>query len=373
MKIVIDATSIVNYPTGAGNYSLKLLENLLKIDTKNNYKIIVQKKLNSHHPVFNLKFQFLKANIPTIGPKRELIYPIFFKKNKISCDIFHWLTPYLPLFQDFPSIITVHDLTYIKYPHFFGNRLKSLYFKKIMKRACQRASKLIAISKNTKRDLEQILKMDPLKIKVIYEDAYLEKPKVPAKILQNLKKPYILYVGEKRPHKNLEGLIRAFSLFKKNDKWDTCLVLVGKKYQDYSSYLFLIKELGLEKNIILMEKVSDKELISLYSHADIFILISFSEGFGLPVLEAMKFDVPIIISNIGALTEIAKDAALVVNPANFEEIAKAIFELFNSKELKNELVEKGFLRSRDFSWKKTAQETLNLYEEVYQQTKNNSF
>jgi len=201
----------------------------------------------------------------------------------------------------------------------------------------------------------------------------LEKPEKPPEIFPGLKKPYILYVGEKRPHKNLEGLIKAFSLFKKKDKWNTCLVLTGERYQNYKDYLFLIEKLGLKKDVSLIENVSDKELTSLYFHADLFALLSFSEGFGLPVLEAMKFGVPVIISDIDALKEVAGNAALVVNPENFEETAKTIFRLFSSPKRRDELIEKGYLRLKNFSWRKTARETLEVYEEVYQKTKNSSF
>ncbi len=369
MEILIDATSIVGKPTGAGNYALKLLENLSKIDKKNNYKVIVQKKLSPDHPVFNLRFQFLKADLPTVGLKRQLFYPFFFKKNKISCDIFHCLTPYLPLGQNFPSIITVHDLTYIKYPSFLKNKLKSFYLKKITELACQKAVEIIAVSKSTKKDLYQILKVPLQKTRVIYEDSFLEKPKIPPKFLPKLRKPYILCVAEKRPHKNLEGLIRAFYFFKKIDKWKTSLVLVGESYRRYKDFLSLIEKLGLKESVLLMEKISNEDLASLYWYADLFLLLSFSEGFGLPVLEAMRFGLPVVISNISALTEIAGDSAAAVDPRAPKEIAETIFKIFSSEDYRNTLIEKGMERVKNFSWEETAKETLKTYEEVYERAK----
>lgn len=380
MKILIDATGIVNETTGAGQYSLQLLKALSEIDNENEYFVVLQKSLSEKHPIFTLatksNFSLIRANIPAVGPKKQISFLSFLWSTRIQCDLLHGLNSELPLFCNINSIVTIHDLVYLKYPEFLKGlaKLKSKYLECIIKKGAKKANKIIAVSESTKSDIINLLGIKANKIKVIYEasnfNLYAQKNGSNSKIIKkySIKKPYILFVGEKRPHKNLEGLIKAFAIFKqKYDKWNTNLVITGKQYSNYKSYLMEIKELNVFNSVIFTGFISDEDLKTIYSEAEIFLLVSFYEGFGIPILEAMECGTPVITSDVSSMPEVAGGAALLVNPHNPEEIAEKINSIMNSKGLKKQLIEKGYRRVKEFSWEKTAEQTLKIYKEVYNQ------
>ncbi len=177
------------------------------------------------------------------------------------------------------------------------------------------------------------------------------------------KKPYLLYVGNAFPHKNLEHLIKAFKTILSLEP-SLELVLVGEIDDFYKSFQTLCKEMGIEKNVIFAGRVSDRELKQLYQNALIYVFPSLCEGFGLPGLEAMKNGLPVVSSDSSCLPEIYGDAALYFNPQNTEEMVKAILEPLNNKELRDKLIKKGYKRIKKFSWQKCAQETLEIYKSI---------
>ena len=176
----------------------------------------------------------------------------------------------------------------------------------------------------------------------------------------NVKKPYLLYVGNAFPHKNLKRLIKAFKIIL-SSKPTLKLVLVGKIDDFYKSFQILCVELKIEKNVIFTGRVSDKELKWLYQNASIYVFPSLLEGFGLPGLEAMENGLPVVSSDSSCLPEIYSDAVLYFNPQNIEEMVKAILEVLNNKDLRDKLIKKGYKRIKEFSWQKCAQETLEIY------------
>ncbi len=179
----------------------------------------------------------------------------------------------------------------------------------------------------------------------------------------NVKKPYLLYVGNAFPHKNLKRLIRAFKVVLCS-KPSLKLALVGKIDDFYKSLQDLCQELKIEKNVIFVGRISDEDLKWLYQNALIYVFPSFLEGFGLPGLEAMENGLPVVSSDSSCLPEIYGDAALYFNPQNTEEMVKAILELSNNKELRDRLIKGGYKRIKKFSWRKCAQETLEIYKSI---------
>ena len=294
MKILIDASSIVDKTTGAGQYSLQLLKALSEIDNRNEYFVILQQKLKGTHPIFNIannsNFHLIKKDIPAVGPKKQFSYFRLFKKH-FNFDILHSLNSELPLLypKHMKSIVTIHDLKYLKYPYLFGNTILSTpkleYLKYIIRKSAKKAHKIITVSKSTKIDIIKLLNTKEDKIKVIYESSNLALYanqkfccNSNSKILEkfSIKKPYLLYVGEKRPHKNLKGLIKAFALFKqKYDIWNTYLVITGKEYSDYKDYIYEAENLGVLSNIIITGFIPDEYMCAVYTEAEILLLVSF--------------------------------------------------------------------------------------------------
>jgi len=378
MKILIDAIGIGNKIDGVGLYSLQLLKAIACIDKNNDYTLLLQQNLHESHPIFDLKkqsnFTFKGVNIPSVGPKKQIFFPWILKSLHTHYDLFHSLNSELPLLHKLKSIVTIHDLKYLKYPKWLSgvSRIKASYLKYAMKHGANKASKVITDSISTKRDIIDLLRIEENKIKVIYlagnNNLYFrQNPEPNAKIIgrYSIKKPYFLYVGAKRPHKNLEGLIKAFAIFKSRyDKWDSHLVIVGSKYSQYKGYLAQVKKYGVIDNVQFTGFVPDGHLKAIYSEAEIFLLVSFYEGFGIPILEAMECGTPVITSNVSSMPEVAGDAAILVNPKNIQEISEKINSIMNSDILKKQLVQKGLKRVKDFSWKITAEKTLKLYNEI---------
>ena len=382
MKILIDAFGIVNKTTGVGQYSLQLLNALSEIDNKNEYYICLQKKLNDDHPVFNLKNKqnifFIRNDVSAIGPKKQFYYYKLLSRSRFKFDLFHSLNSELPLYGNIKSVVTIHDLKYIKYPYFINkfSMIKSKYLKYTMKKGAERANKIIAVSRSTKKDIIQLLGVNKEKIAVVYEASNLgmysrkKDDMLNSDILKkySIRKPYFLYVGEKRPHKNLEGLIKAFAIFKeKHDNRNISLVLTGKKYSTYCDYITTAENLRVKDSLIFTGFIPEKYLKTVYSEAEILLLISFYEGFGIPILEAMECGVPVITSNISSMPEVAGEAALLVDPNNIQEIAEKMNNIVSSKILRKQLIESGFKRVKQFSWERTARQTLKLYNEIYKQ------
>jgi glycosyltransferase involved in cell wall biosynthesis len=380
LKILIDASGIINKTTGVGQYSLQLLKALAEVDNKNEYFIVLQKELDEKHPIYNLRkkrnFSFIKGNVSAVGPQKQRYYYSLLRRNSSQFDLLHSLNSELPLYCDIKKIVTIHDLKYLKYPHFFKDfsKIKAKYLEYTMKKGAEKADVIIAVSQSTKKDIINLLGIEKDKIRVIYEASnlgmYSRKNDniLNSDILKkySIQKPYFLYVGEKRPHKNIEGLIGAFAIFKeKYDQWKTYLVIIGKKYLKYQDYINKAEQLGVMNYLIFTGFIPDEHLKSIYSEAEALLFLSFYEGFGIPILEAMECGIPVITSNISSMPEVAGDAALLVDPGNIQKIAAHMNNVMESESLKKQLIEKGWKRNKQFSWELSARETLKLYDEIY--------
>lgn len=276
-----------------------------------------------------------------------------------------------------PFIITCHDLLkyfdlkrtgmFFQNPTFLGKIYLSLDFSGMKK-----ARKIIAVSKYTKHDLVTYLGIPEEKIEVIYQGVDLENFKPESEKTRRRKNsPYLLYVGAEIPRKNFAGILKAFKSLKADHVFRNFkLVKVGnassgwsrEKYRNQS--LDLVKTLGLENEVIFTGFVDKKELVSYYAGAECFVFPSFYEGFGLPPLEAMACGCPVVTSNSSSLPEVMGNAGLLVDPHNVDEIVAAITKVLTNGYLRNSLRRAGLERAKQFSWQKTAEATLRVYQEV---------
>jgi len=370
MKILIDAHLSENKITGIGRYLNCLIKEILNIDKKNKYIILLNNQINQKHPLNNITSpNVTKKTVMLKGPSLQQNLTISSIVRKYKPDVYHHPHFDLPFLIHIPSVITVHDLKYIKHAEFFSKKqkIKSMYIKLMLQSAVKRASKVIAVSEHTKNDLIDLYRIQAEKIDVIYhgykkfnqnenEKGILNKSKI--------KKPYILFVGERRPHKNIENLIYAFHKLTKKECNDLQLVIVGKKYTHYKKPEQLIDRLKLKDKIILTDSITDAELVQLYKNSELFILPSFYEGFGMPILEAMSFGVPVLGSNTTSIPEIISKAGLLFNPHNIDEIKKNMEKVLKNRKIRNTLIEKGKKRVKEFSWDSAASQTLEVYRQV---------
>ena len=369
--IILDALAVENSKTGVGQYVQELLEELLERAPKDMFfSVMLHPDLNMKHPL--VKFVSRRKNaevmwfdIPAIGLRRDIKF--FLKRRKLKCDLFHCLYSNHPLFYKGKQMVTIHDLKYVLHPEFMGSKgkLKSIYLKNLMRHAAKHCEKLIAVSESTRNDL---LKVFPHisglaeKTKVVYEAATVSMKANP-EILRRfqLERPYFLYLGELRPHKNVERVIQAFIQFKAGlaPDADIRLIVAGKPHRS-----FVMPADARRDDIIFTGYVKDDDAYTLYSNALAYCLPSLYEGFGLPILEAMKCGCPVITSDFSSTAEVAGSAGVLVDPLNVTQITDAMKKIYTDEAFRKELVEKGYAREKEFSWADAAEKTLDIYREI---------
>jgi glycosyltransferase involved in cell wall biosynthesis len=375
-KIGIDARFYSE--AGVGRYIKNLLYYLQKLDHTNEYYILFRKKdfevINFSSP----NFHPVLADIPWYGVAEQVQLPNILYSLKL--DLVHFPHFNIPVFYNGKFIVTIHDLIHQKFKmnratthdpitYFIKHKAYNFAFSTALKKS----EKVITVSDYVEEELIKTWKVKREKIVVTkegVEENLIENAKKVAKkeidvTLQkfNIKSPFIFYVGNAHPHKNVEGLIKAFMQLKtgfrasRNDNANLQLVLSGKDHYFWQR----IKEEYSDKDIIFTGFVSDEELVALYKSCKAYVVPSFEEGFGIPLLEAMALQTPVVASNTSATPEIGGDAALYFNPKDPTDIADKISEVLNSEKLRKELIEKGEKRVKEFSWKKMVEQTLEVY------------
>lgn len=372
MKICIDARLINE--SGIGRYIRNLLKNISELDSKNKFYILLKKQdLNKYN--WGDNFENIEADFGWYSATEQLKLPVILKK--INPDLVHFPHFNVPLFFSGKFIVTIHDLIH---QHFAMKRattldpitykIKQLGYHKVFSQAVKKSQKIIVPSEFIKSQLSNEWQISSSKISVTHEGVdekiFAIKKKqsknLQLKILEKIRvqKPYIFYVGNAHPHKNIEGLIKAFRIIKSKDSAlskNLNLVLAGGDHYFWKK----IKSEFTDPSIIYPGYVTDDSLVTLFSHAEAFVMPSFEEGFGIPVLESFATGCPVICSDIGALKEVGGNGAKYFDPKTPEDIAEKIMEVLNNESLKNKLVTNGEKRLKDFSWKKLAEATLKIY------------
>ena len=266
-------------------------------------------------------------------------------------------------FRKYPYIVTVHDLIRF-YFRFDPEKITERILLRCDIRGIKRASHIIAISQNTKDDLIKHLKVSEDRISVVYNgiDHGIFKP-CDKKLLDE---PYILYVGSERPRKNLGTLFEAFAQVK-NEFPDLKLVKVGtagrsEKYR--SDTMEQLTTLGVVEDVIFVDYVSEEDLACYYSAAALLAYPSLYEGFGLPPLEAMSCGCPVVTSNTSSLPEVVGEAGIMVDPYDTDSLAQAMKRILSDNKLRDDMVRRGLEQAGEFSWEKTAEQTLEVYDKV---------
>ncbi|MEA3469845.1 MAG: glycosyltransferase family 1 protein [Thermodesulfobacteriota bacterium] len=377
MHILIDATCISDETFGTSQYALCLLRELAGIDNGNRYSILIKEKLAKSNQVFDLSgqdnFKLIGTPLRLGGPQQQ--FKLCLPRNRVNPDVFHCLTYNLPLlFNTYKSVCTVHDLKFIVHPEYMHSKatLKKLYFYWITRFASHKCSRIISISESTKQDLVKYVGVSANKIHVIPEASTLHIDTVASEDEQqavctkfSISKKYFLIIGCRRPHKNIKNAIKAFLyLMEKTGSDDLQLVITGsaQPYAD-SKHLAADMDAMQKTQIITTGFVSEDELDSLYRKAHALLYPSLYEGFGLPILEAMERGVPVITSNRTSMPEVGGDAAILVDPTDYRDIAKGLEKIMD-KQVRGVCVKNGYARSAEFSWKKTAEQTLQVYRQV---------
>lgn len=369
MKIAVHAKVLSEeMPSGIGYYTYNLLKTLSAIDKKNEYI------LYSNIPILHkIKAENFKEEIIKF-PKfwTYLRWPLELRNGRY--DLIFIPHEKLPPFVNTRKVITVYDLHSLK--RYFTSPISvsaKIHFLIAIKYAIKKADRVIAISESTKRDIIENCNINPDNVIVtpLGYDEELYKPYSNDDLIRSAKKRYGIkdnYIINTSSllwyRKNLSRLIKAFYICKSKGAINHQLVITGKRGEAYGEIVSLIKFLNLEKDVILTGYISTEDMPILFSGADALVFPSLHEGFGLPILEAMACGCPVITSNCSAMPEVVENAGLLVNPYNEEDIAYAIEKVLVDTELRNQLRSKGFERVKNFSWERTARETLKVFESL---------
>jgi len=373
-KIGIDARFYGPKGKGLGRYCQKLIELLEKVDggsREREYHVFLKKEnFDLYHPCHK-NFQKHEADFGWYSFAEQLKFPAFL--NSFNLDLVHFCHFNVPLFYRGKFVVTIHDLILLHHPTLRNTTInKAYYILKLfayqitIRSALRRAKKVLAVSNFTKQDLLKEFKLDKNKLITTYEgcDFYFDgNSDNDEEILQNygIIKPYLIYVGNAYPHKNLERLVVAFKNIKKVHP-GISLVLVGGSDYFYQRLQKFVKSQSIQ-GVIFPGYVPDNSLQALYRNAQLYVFPSLYEGFGLPPLEALSLGTPVASSSKTSMPEVLGNAATYFDPENTDSISETINNLLNKQKSKIFSPELAKKQIQKFSWKNMARETLRVYEE----------
>ena len=375
MRIAIDYTSAIRQRAGIGNYVRRLVDAMLEQDSSNSYTLLTSGRPTRERP-FPQADNVRGRSI--IIPDRYLniiwyrwrlpLYATYFSGQ---VDIYHGPDFALPpAGKALHKVVTVHDLAFLEHPEYAVPTLATT-LSKVVPEAVAAADVVCTVSNEVSRTLMKHFATPREKLTVIPNGVSPFFRRITDPIILEatrhkfgLKHPFVLGVGTLEPRKNHLGLIKAFYAAQKRKKGPAMLALAGGKGWLYEETQSLVEQLRLEKKVRFLGRVSDLELIALYSMADVFAFPSFAEGFGVPPLEAMACGTPVITSNTSSLPEVVGDAGLLIDPHNTGELAHAMLRVLEDKHLQEELRQKGYERVKQFTWQESARKMLHVYQKL---------
>ncbi|HSR31259.1 MAG TPA: glycosyltransferase family 1 protein [Anaerolineae bacterium] len=371
-RIAFDARYINDRYQGIGRYAFRLLEAMVMAAPEHTFMVFRGREKDSR---FDWETLASRPNVelwqgpwPLYWPHEQVRWPRLLRQSR--ADLFH--SPYFvaPLLAPCPVVITVHDLIFDRYPAYMPWAWSRPYYRLLMRLSNRRARRTIAVSQATGADLAHYYTTPPDKIVIIPEGveqsfAATAEPRHLHKLRERygLTQPFILNVGARRPHKNLARLVRAFASL--DSSIAHTLVFVGpadSRFPDDARQA--AAEAGLNGRIRFLDWVPENDLAALYAAADLVVVPSLVEGFGLPALEAMASGTPVLAANTSSLPEVIGDAGLLVDPSDEIALAAAMCEILNDLVLWQRLAAAGKARAARFTWREAAQQTLKVYQEV---------
>ncbi|MDD2758065.1 MAG: glycosyltransferase family 1 protein [Patescibacteria group bacterium] len=383
MIIGIDARMLGPKQGGIGRYTQEIIEafppkadppTAEKHENNDDGFVVFLRKENWDLVEETPKIKKILADIPWYGWREQFLLAKIIKKEKI--DLMHFPHWNIPIFYNQPFVVTIHDLLLLHYPTRAASTLgpvayffKNIAYRLVLKHAIKKSEQIITPSEYTRQDIIKNFNVSPDKISVIYlaatplTEIRNQKSEIRNDLADKYRitKPYILYVGVAYPHKNLEGLIKAWDIFCAQHGNNYQLVLAGRKNYFYDR---LEQSVRGNDNIIFTGYIPDENLPVLYQNASLYIFPSLYEGFGLPPLEAMQYDLPVASSTATCLPEILKDAVIYFDPRNPDAMATAIWRGLTDQKLRESLTQKSVQLIHNYSWITTARQTLEVYHSV---------
>ncbi len=378
MNIGINALFLQTPASGSGQYLLHLLKELKEVDQQNDYLLLGARPLARQQ---ELPFPYQVHPVPAPAQRIENIAKLTWEQftcptaaRKANVDLLHVPSFAPPLFPRTPTVVTIHDVIPLRLPAYRAGKKVEAYMR-LVAQAAHKATLIITVSQHAKQDMIDALHLPAERIRVTYEaagDEYIPitDPETLAKVRARygIGERYIFYLGGLDQRKNVPQLVRAFAhLYKQLDQPDLQLFISGNPTKQKGP-LFpdprpVADELGVSDRIIY-RFVEDEDKPAVYSGASLFVFPSLYEGFGLDPLEAMSCGAPVVCSNRTSLPEVVGDAAISVDPADTSSLVEAMRSVLSDSALANDLRARSLQRAAQFNWRKTATETLAVYEEA---------
>jgi len=352
---------------GVGQYAFNLIKSLYSIDKTNKYIVYLKEKPLKDMPPQRVNWQY-----KVFGPQKlwtKIALPIKLYTQKERLDVFFSPSHYSPQFCPCPTVPTIHDLGYLKFQDQFTK--KDLYqLINWTKESIKKAAHIVTVSNFSKTEIEKIYKINPKKITIAYNGVE-DLPKIDTKLQQKIlssynlqTNSYYLYLGTLKPNKNIPFLIKSFTRYLQLTP-QTKLVIAGKKGWLFDEIFNTVKQEGIEDKVVFTDFIDESQKWTLYKHAKALILPSTYEGFGIPVIEAMKSNTPVISSNIAPLKEVIEDNGFYFDPNNQQELVDQIVKLNNLGPLDiKKITDKAKIRADFFTWENTAKSVLVVFKKV---------
>ncbi|MEC4686365.1 MAG: glycosyltransferase family 1 protein [Nitrospirota bacterium] len=376
MNIAINTLSITPQRGGGKTYLTNIIKNLAEIDKDNVYYLFVS---YDNESLFNIKEKnFKKIRFPLYSDNKILKilieqFLLFFYIKRHKVDVLFSPGNFATIYSSCRQVLVIQGpliIREIRKKHAPNeiSWIRRLYYDVMLPVSVGKADKIIAVSNDMKRSLLKQINIPELKIRVIHEGvdlAFVNSRENP-EYKSSLQKPYILFLSTLFKYKNADKLLKAFAMLKHDRRIPHSLMIVGRDPDDETEKLKkIVEQEKLTDSVVFAGAVPHEEIALVYENADMFVYPSSVETFGLPVLEAMACGTPVVASNRMSVPEIGGDAALIVDPDNVSEMSEAIYRIIIDEKLKKTLIKKGYKRVRQFTWEKTAQETLEVFREVH--------
>ena len=375
LDIVIDGRRVRDF--GIGTYIRSLVHALSRIDAANHYTVVTGPGEARVWGTLPDNFRIAIYAGDDHAYSDHLLFPLFLRRLKP--DLVHIPLNRVPLLMIRPYVVTIHDMVNL----FYDERKLSavhMYLRRFrFRRGLTRASRVIAVSEATKRDVENLLDVPPGRITRVYnapDPGFLGRDPAAGeeerrRIMERyqIDRPFLLYAGAIRHHKNIPRLVEAFAVLREQLAahpvyGDLRLVIIGDTISQYPAVRQAVLKSKMEHAVRFLGFVPFDTLRCFYESAAAFVFPSRHEGFGLPPLEAMACGTPVVTSNVSSLPEVAGDAAMLVNPGDVFDIARGIREVLTDEPLRAELIRRGRAQAARFSWERSAREVLEIYQDV---------
>jgi glycosyltransferase involved in cell wall biosynthesis len=370
MKIAINTRLLLkNKLEGIGWFTFENLKRIVKSHPEHQFYFIFDRPFDDEF-IFADNITPIKVGLPTRHPILWMLwfeFSIPFILWRIKPDIFLSPDGHISLFSRTPQIAVIHDINFHHRPKDLP-WMSRIYYRFFFPKFALKAKHIVTVSQFSKNDLINSYHIHPSKISVVYNGAQelykelTEEQQNGTKARYAMGCNYFLFVGAQHPRKNIDGLLRAFDIFKTNWQTEHKLIIVGEKQFLTSHIEETYKNMTFKKEVLFTGRLSSEDIALVMGSAASLVYVPFFEGFGIPIVEAFYSGIPVIASEVTALPEIAGDAALYVDPSSPEDIAQAMNKISSDDLLRKQLIKKGKQKRPNYQWDKSAKELWDIIE-----------